>query len=97
METEKETFLLRKGSYCVSSTLRYEVQTLADTMCNLNETFGTEDDFVNLWKSGQGANDDDKKLIDNSFKDEKDMDSIPNSTFWMKDCAFMARKAKIQQ
>ena len=30
-----------------------EAQMPADTMCDLNDTFGTEENFVNLWQSSQ--------------------------------------------
>ena len=30
-----------------------EAQTLDDTTCDLNDTFGTEENVVNLWQSGQ--------------------------------------------
>ena len=40
-----------------------EAQTLADATCDPNDTFGTEENFVNPWQSGQGANDNGKRLV----------------------------------
>ena len=72
-----------------------EAQTLAEAMCDFNDTFASEENFIELWQKSHNIGDEDKETV-MCFGKRKCTSNMQNNTHWRKDCTHAARVEKMQ-